>query len=96
MDTFGPSLAWNLSWFCSCNQNANLLKIHISVLKVIQHKVKPFLLYKMLQLLGNVGVLSQGQQSEAFSLLQKEIIKPRKMPIKPKEELVDTQGGDVS
>lgn len=38
MVTFGPSLAWKLSWFCSCDQNANLLKIHISALKVIQHK----------------------------------------------------------
>lgn len=86
MDTFAPSLAWNLSWFCSCDQNANLLKIHISALKVIQHKVKLFLLYKMLQLLRNMGVLSQGQQSMAFSLLQRQMIKPRKIPIKPKEE----------
>lgn len=38
MDTFGPSLAWNISWSCICDQNASLLKIHISALKVIQHK----------------------------------------------------------
>lgn len=86
MDTFGPSLAWNLSWFYSCDQEAKLFKVHISALKVVQHKVKLFLLFKMLQLLRNVGVLSQAQQSKAFSLLQKQTIKPRKMPLKPKQE----------
>lgn len=34
MDTLGPSLAWNLSWFYSCDQEVNLPKIHISALKV--------------------------------------------------------------
>lgn len=86
MDTLGPSLAWNLSWFYSCDQEASLPKIHISALKVVQHKVKPFLLYKLLQLLGNMGVLSQAQQPKAFPLLQKQMIKPRKTPLKPKEE----------
>ncbi|KAM6308576.1 cell surface hyaluronidase CEMIP2-like [Aegotheles albertisi] len=86
MDTFGPSLAWNLFRFYNCDQEANLPKIHIGPLKVAQHKVKPFLLRRVLQFLRNMGVLSEAQQSKAFSLLKKQTLKPRKMPLKPKVE----------
>ncbi|CAM9419115.1 unnamed protein product [Bubo scandiacus] len=86
MDTFGPSLAWNLFRFYNCDREVNLPKIHVSPLKVAQLKVKPFLLRRVLQLLGNMGVLSEAQQSKAFSLLKKQILKPRKTPLKPKVE----------
>lgn len=86
MDTFGPGLAWNLFRFYNCDREVNLPKIHISLLKVAQHKVKPFLLRRMLWLLGNMGVLSETQQSKAFALLKKQMLKPRKTPLKPKVE----------
>ncbi|XP_053933087.1 cell surface hyaluronidase-like isoform X4 [Cuculus canorus] len=86
MDTFGPGLAWNLFRFYNCDRELNLPKIHISPLKVAQHKVKPFLLRRVLQLLGNMGVLSEAQQSKAFSLLKKQMLKPRKTPLQPKVE----------
>ncbi|KAM6301555.1 cell surface hyaluronidase CEMIP2-like [Podargus strigoides] len=86
MDALGPSLAWNLFRFYNCDQEVNLPKIHISPLKVAQQKVKPFLLRRMLQLLRNMGVLSEAQQSKAFSLLKKQMLKPRKTPLKPKVE----------
>lgn len=86
MDTFGPSLAWNLFRFYNCDREANLPKIHIGPFKVAQHKVKPFLLRRVLQLLRNMGVLSEAQQSKAFSLLKKQMLKPRKTSLKPKVE----------
>ncbi|XP_074455970.1 cell surface hyaluronidase CEMIP2-like isoform X2 [Larus michahellis] len=86
MDTFGPSLAWNLFRFYNCGREVNLPKIHNSRLKVAQHKVKPFLLHRVLRLLRNMGVLSEAQQSKAFSLLKKQMLKPRKTPLKPKVE----------
>ncbi|OPJ70480.1 transmembrane protein 2-like [Patagioenas fasciata monilis] len=86
MDTFGPSLAWNLFRFYNCDQEINLPKIHISPLKVAQHKVKPFLLRRVLQLLRDMGVLSEAQQSKATSLLKKQMLKPRKTPLEPKGE----------
>lgn len=89
MDTFEPSLAWNLFRFYNCDRGVNLPKIPISPLKVAQHKVKPFLLRRVLRLLGNMGVLSEARQSKAFSRLKKQMLKPRKTPLKPKAE----QGG---
>lgn len=86
MDTFGPSLAWNLFRFYNCDQEINLPKIHISPLKVAQHKVKPFLLHRVLQLLRDMGVLSEAQQSKANSLLKKQMLKPRKTPLEPEGE----------
>lgn len=86
MDTFGPSLAWNLFRFYNCGREVNLPKIHNSRLKVAQHKAKPFLLHRVLRLLRNMGVLSEAQQSKAFSLLKKQMLKPRKTPLKPKVE----------
>ncbi|XP_032556342.1 uncharacterized protein LOC116792946 [Chiroxiphia lanceolata] len=86
MDIFRPSLAWNLFRFHNCDQEVNLPKIHISLLKVAQHKVKPFLLHRVLRLLGNMGVVFEAQQSKAFSLLKKQMIKPRKTPSGPEEE----------
>lgn len=86
MDTFGPSLAWNLFRFYNCDREVNLPKIRVSPLKVAQHKVKPFLLRRVLRLLRSMGVLSKAQQSKAFSLLKKEMLKPRKTPLKPKVE----------
>lgn len=86
MDTFGPSLAWNLFRFYNCDREINLPKIHISPLKVAQHKVKPFLLHRLLQLLRDMGVLSEAQQSKANSLLKKQMLKPRKTPLEPKGE----------
>ncbi|XP_009468526.1 PREDICTED: transmembrane protein 2-like [Nipponia nippon] len=86
MDTFGPSLAWNLFRFYNCDQEVNLPQIHISPLKVAQHKVKPFLLRRVLQLFRHMGVLSEAQQSKAFSRLKKQMLKPRKTPLKPKVE----------
>ncbi|XP_050165695.1 uncharacterized protein LOC126636949 [Myiozetetes cayanensis] len=86
MDIFSPSLAWNLFRFCNCDREVNLPKIRISPSKVAQHKVKPFLLRRMLQLLRNMGVLFEAQQSKAFSLLKNQMIKPRKTPLKPEEE----------
>ncbi|XP_076204779.1 uncharacterized protein LOC143165211 [Aptenodytes patagonicus] len=86
MDTFGPSLAWNLFRFYNCDREVNLPKIRIGPLKVAQHKVKPFLLRRVLQLLRNMGVLSEAQQSKAFSLLKKQMLKPRKTSLKPKVE----------
>ncbi|KAM9637933.1 cell surface hyaluronidase CEMIP2-like isoform 2-T2 [Morphnus guianensis] len=89
MDTFEPSLAWNLFRLYNCDREVNLPKIPISPLKVAQHKVKPFLLRRVLRLLRNMGVLSEAQQSKAASLLKKQMLKPRKTPLKPKVE----QGG---
>ncbi|KAM6125441.1 cell surface hyaluronidase CEMIP2-like [Phoenicopterus ruber ruber] len=86
MDAFGPSLAWNLFRFYNCDREVNLPKIRISPLKVAQHKVKPFLLRRVLRLLGNMGVLSEAQQSKAFSLLKKQMLIPRRTPLKPKVE----------
>ncbi|XP_009884454.1 PREDICTED: transmembrane protein 2-like [Charadrius vociferus] len=86
MDTFGPSLAWNLFRFYNSAQEVNLPKIHMGPLKVTQHKVKPFLLHRVLRLLRSMGVLSEAQQSKAFSLLKKQMLKPRKTPLKPKVE----------
>lgn len=86
MDTFGSSLAWNLFRFYNCDQEVNLPKIHTSPLKVAQHKVKPFLLLRVLWLLRSMGVLSEAQQSKAFALLKKQMLKPRKTPLKPKVE----------
>ena len=86
MDTFGPSLAWNLFRFYNCDREVHLPKIRISPLKVAQHKVKPFLLRRVLRLLRNMGVLSEAQQSKAFSLLKKQMFKPRKTPLKPEVE----------
>ncbi|KAM4661444.1 cell surface hyaluronidase CEMIP2-like [Amazona ochrocephala] len=85
-DTFGSSLAWNLFRFYNCDREVNLPKIHIGPLKVAQHKVKPFLLHRVLQLLRNMGVLSEAQQSKAFNLLKKQMLNPRKAPLKPEEE----------
>ncbi|XP_040456112.1 uncharacterized protein LOC121091032 [Falco naumanni] len=87
VDTFGPSLAWNLFRFYNCDREVNLPKIPLSPLKVAQHKVKPFLLHRVLRLLRNMGVLSEVQQSKAFSLLKKQILKPRTTLLKPEEEL---------
>lgn len=89
MDAFEPSLAWNLFRLYNCDREVNLPKIPISPLKVAQHKVKPFLLRRVLRLLRNMGVLSEAQQSKAFSLLKKQMLKPRKTPLKPKVD----QGG---
>ncbi|KAJ7396841.1 hypothetical protein BTVI_141619 [Pitangus sulphuratus] len=89
MDIFSPSLAWKLFRFCNCDQEVNLPKIRISPSKVAQHKMKPFLLRRVLQLLGNMGVLLEAQQSKAFSLLKKQMIKPRQTPLKPEEEQSD-------
>ncbi|KAM9270481.1 cell surface hyaluronidase CEMIP2-like [Cariama cristata] len=86
MDTFGPSLAWNLFRFYNCDREVNLPKTRISPLKVAQHKVKPILFLRVLRLLRNMGVLSEAQQSKAFSLLKKQMLKPRKTPLKPKVE----------
>lgn len=86
MDTFGPSLAWNLFRFYHCDREVNLPKIHVSPLKLAQHKLKPFLLHRMLQLLRNMGVLSEGQQSKVFALLKKQMLKARKTPVKPQVE----------
>ncbi|XP_065544871.1 inactive cell surface hyaluronidase CEMIP2-like isoform X6 [Lathamus discolor] len=85
-DTFGSSLAWNLFRFYNCDQEVNLPKIRIGTLKVVQHKVKPFLLHRVLQLLRNMGVLSEAQQSKAFNLLKKQMLNPRKAPLKPEKE----------
>ncbi|XP_068551382.1 inactive cell surface hyaluronidase CEMIP2-like isoform X1 [Anas acuta] len=86
MDAFGPSLAWNLFRFYHCDREVNLPKIHVSPLKLAQHKLKPFLLHRMLQLLRNMGVLSESQQSKVFALLKKQMLKARKTPVKPQVE----------
>lgn len=85
-DTFGSSLAWNLFRFYNCDREVNLPKIRIGPLKVAQHKVKPFLLHRVLQLLRNMGVWSESQQSKAFNLLKKQMLNPRKAPLKPEKE----------
>ncbi|XP_062439292.1 inactive cell surface hyaluronidase CEMIP2-like [Rhea pennata] len=84
MDTFGPSLAWNLYRFYNCDREVNQPKIRIGPLKVARYKLKPFLLHRVLQLLRNMGVLSEAQPSKAFLLLEEQMLQTRKIQIKPK------------
>ncbi|XP_064373332.1 inactive cell surface hyaluronidase CEMIP2-like isoform X2 [Dromaius novaehollandiae] len=86
MDTFGPGLAWNLFRFYNCDREVNPPKIRISPLKVARYKLKPFLLHRVLQLLGSTGASSEAQQSKAFSLLKEQMLETRKIQIKPKVE----------
>lgn len=85
-DTFGPGLAWNLFRLYNCDRDAKLPKMYFSPLKMARHKLRPFLLHRMLRLLGNMGVLTEGQQHKVFTLLKEHMLKARKIPPKPKAE----------
>lgn len=73
----------------NCDRDAKLPKIpqmYVSPLKMARHKLRPFLLHRMLRLLGNMGVLTEGQQHKVFALLKEHMLKARKIPPKPKAE----------
>lgn len=89
VDIFGPGLAWNLFRLYNCDRDAKLPKIpnmYVSPLKMVRHKLRPFLLHRMLRMLGNMGVLTEGQQHKVFALLKEHMLKARKIPPKPKAE----------
>ncbi|XP_021263461.1 uncharacterized protein LOC110403968 isoform X2 [Numida meleagris] len=86
MDTFRPGLAWNLFRLYNCDREAKLPKMHVGPLKMARHKLRPSLLHRMLRLLGNMGMLSEGQQHKVFALLKEHMLQARKMSPKPKEE----------
>ncbi|OXB79415.1 UNVERIFIED_CONTAM: hypothetical protein H355_007624, partial [Colinus virginianus] len=86
MDTFGPGLAWNLFRLYNCDREARLPKMHVSPIKMARHKLRPFLLHRVLRLLGNMSMLSEGQQHKVFSLLKEHVLKARRMPPKPRVE----------
>ncbi|XP_050823789.1 uncharacterized protein LOC127058210 isoform X2 [Gopherus flavomarginatus] len=82
MDAFGPKLAWSIFRFHNCDKEVNPPKIQINPLKLLQTKLKPLLLYRVLKVLRDMGVLAEAQQSKAFSLLKKQMLKTRRMLFK--------------
>ncbi|XP_053897283.1 uncharacterized protein LOC128844027 [Malaclemys terrapin pileata] len=82
MDAFGPKLAGSIFHFHNCDKEVNPPKIQINPLKLLQSKLKPLLLYRVLKVLRDMGVLDEAQQSKAFSLLKKQMLKTRRMLFK--------------
>ncbi|CAM5145498.1 unnamed protein product [Eretmochelys imbricata] len=82
MDAFGRKHAWRIFRFHNCDKEVNPPKIQINPLKLLQSKRKPLLLYCVLKLLSDMGVLAEAQQSKAFSLLKKQMLKRRRLLFK--------------
>ncbi|XP_068131333.1 inactive cell surface hyaluronidase CEMIP2-like [Hyperolius riggenbachi] len=81
VSALGFNLAWNSFPYDSCDQDLKPTETLISPLKLLQVTVKPLLLHKVLQFLGDLGFLIESQQSKALSLLKKRIYKTGK-PVK--------------
>ncbi|XP_058854905.1 cell surface hyaluronidase-like [Acipenser ruthenus] len=71
---FGRTTALDLLPLMSCDQLLPPSSIQINPLKLIQLRVKPWLLHQVLVFLKNGGMLPESQQVKAFSILKKKLL----------------------
>lgn len=74
MKAFGRTTALDLLPLMSCDQLLPPSSIQINPLKLIQLRVKPWLLHQVLVFLKNGGMLPESQQVKAFSILKKKLL----------------------
>ncbi|KAM4676365.1 cell surface hyaluronidase CEMIP2-like isoform 1-T2 [Discoglossus pictus] len=75
ISALGPNLAQNIFPFHNCDQDLKPRDTLINPLKLLEANVKPLLLHRVLKFLSDLGFLVENQQTKAFSVLKKRMLK---------------------
>ncbi|XP_043933872.1 cell surface hyaluronidase-like isoform X2 [Protopterus annectens] len=80
-EAFGKDTALKVLPSTTCDQPATVYHVKINPLKLIQVKVKPILLHKVLMFLKDLGLLADTHQAKSFLLVKKQMMKTQRIQL---------------